>query len=69
MSIKALIVFELAKEEPGTSLRISTVCNFQTMKSFAELNRLLLKFLLLCQMDNQESSRKSIVEFSFLELI
>ena len=39
------------------------------MKSPAELNRLLLKFLLLGQVDIQESSRKGSAEFSFLELI
>ena len=36
-----------AKETPKTSLRINTVCNFQTMKSAVELNKLLLKLWLL----------------------
>ena len=36
------------KEAPRGSLRINTVCNFKAMKSVVELNRLLLKFLLLC---------------------
>ena len=39
------------------------------MKSLAELNRLLLKFLLLCQVGIQEGSPKGSAEFSFLELI
>ena len=38
-----LIAFALAKEAPGTSLRSNAAC------SFVELNRLLLKFVLLCQ--------------------
>ena len=44
------------KEIPETSLRINTVCNFQTMKSAVELNRLLLKFLITCHMDIQKIS-------------
>ena len=37
------------------------------MKYAAELNILLSKFLLLLQVDIQESSRKGSAEFSFLE--
>ena len=33
VSTKARIVLAQAKEVPGTSLRINTVCNFYTMKS------------------------------------
>ena len=43
----ALTVLALAKEAPGTSVRINKVCNFQTTESAVELNRIFLKFLLL----------------------
>ena len=36
------------------------------MKSAVELNRLLLKFILLCQVDIQESSREDNAKFNFL---
>ena len=48
---KALIVLALAKEAPGAILRINLIFNFQTTKIAAEVNRLLLKFLLLWQVD------------------
>ena len=50
MSTKAFIVLALAKKVSGmtASLKINTICNFQAMESTVELNRLLLKFLLLC---------------------
>ena len=69
MSTKAQIALAQAKETAGTSLRINTVCNLQTVKSGAELNTLLLKFLLLCQLDIQESSRKDNAKFSFLGIV
>ena len=39
------------------------------MKSTVELNRLLLKFLLLCYVDIQESSCKGNAKFNFLGII
>ena len=36
------------------------------MKTAAELHRLLLKFVLLCQVDIQESSREDNAKFKFL---
>ena len=69
MSTNGQIALAQAKEAAGTSLRINTVCNFQTVKSGAELNTLLLKFLLLCQVDIQESSRKDNAKFSFLGIV
>ena len=39
------------------------------MKSVVELNRLLFKFLLLCQVDIQESSREGNAKFNFLGII
>ena len=36
------------------------------MKIAVELNRLLLKFVLLCQLDIQESSREDNAKFNFL---
>ena len=39
------------------------------MKSAIELNILLLKFLLLCLVDIQESSREGNAKFNFLEII
>ena len=47
-----------AKEMPGTRLIINTVCNFQTMNGAVELNRVLLKFLILCHVDIQKISRE-----------
>ena len=35
------------------------------MKSAVELNRLLLKFVLLCQVDLQENSREGNAKFKF----
>ena len=47
------------KEISETRLRINTVCNFQAMKIAVELHRLLLKFLILCDVvDIQEISRE-----------
>ena len=39
------------------------------MKSSVELNRLLLKFVLLCQVGIQENSRKDNEKFNFLGTI
>ena len=69
VSIAALILLTLAKEEMGMSLRTNTVCNFQTMKSAVKLNRPLLKFVLLCQVDIQESFCGDNVKFNFLGII
>ena len=38
------------------------------MKTAVELNRLMLKFVLLCQVGIQESSRKDNAKFNFLEI-
>ena len=56
MSTQAQTFLLQGKEIPETSLRINTICNFQTMKSAVELNRLLLKFLITCHMDIQKIS-------------
>ena len=56
MSTKAQTFLLQGKEIPETSLRINSVCNFQTMKSAVELKRLLLKFLILCHVDIQKTS-------------
>ena len=56
MSTKAQTFLLQGKEIPETSLRINSVCNFQTMKSAVELKRLLLKFLILCHVDIQKIS-------------
>ena len=48
-STKARTFLLQGKEIPEASLWINTVCNFQLMKSTVELNRLLLKFLILFQ--------------------
>ena len=60
MSTKARNFLLHRKEIPETSLRIHTVCNFQTMKSAMELNRLSLKFLILCHVDIQKFLWKTI---------
>ena len=39
------------------------------MKSAVEFNRLLMKFLLLCKVDIQESSGKDNAKFNFLGII
>ena len=52
--LKAQFFLLKAKEMPETRSRTNTVYNFQTMKSAVELNRLLLKFLILCHMDIQK---------------
>ena len=39
------------------------------MKRAVELDRLLLKFVLLCQVDIQESSREHNAKFNFLGII
>ena len=44
-STKTLIVLAIAKEMPGTSLKINTI-KFLNRKTTVELNRLLLKFAL-----------------------
>ena len=62
---KTLFVWALVKEVPGTGLWINTVCNFQTRKSVVQLNRMLWKFLLLCQ-GIQENSHKDNVKSNFL---
>ena len=69
MSAKALIVLLLAKEQPETTLRINSVCNFLTMKSAVELNILLLNFVLLCLVNIQESCREDNAKFNLLGII
>ena len=39
------------------------------MKKAVELNELFLKYLLLCQVDTQESSGNDDATFNFLEII
>ena len=56
VSTKALTFWIQGKQVPEMSLRINTVCNFQTMESAVKLNRLLLKFLILCHVDIQKIS-------------
>ena len=56
MSTKAHTFLLQGKEFPEMSLRINTVCSFQNMKSAVELNRLLLKFQILCYVDIQKNS-------------
>ena len=68
-STKALIFIALAKEALGRSLRINKICNILTMKSAAELNRLLLKFVLLCQVDSQGNFLEGNAKFNFLGTI
>ena len=58
VSTKAPTFLLQGKEIPETSLRINTVCNFQTMKSAVELIRLLLKLLILCHVNIQKISLK-----------
>ena len=65
LSREALIVLVLAKVASGTSLKTNTICNFLTMKSVVGLNRLLLKFLLLYQVDIQESFGEKNAKFKF----
>ena len=69
MSKSAQTVLVQAKEIPGKSLRINTVCNFLTIKSAAELNKLLSRLLLLFHIDIQESSPKRNAKFNFLGII
>ena len=65
VSTKALIVLTLAsKRSIRKSLKINTFCSYLlNMKSVMKLNRLWLKFLLLCKVDVQESSREGNVNF------
>ena len=69
VSTKPQIVLAQVKEAPGESLRINTVCNFYTMKSVVELNRLLLKFLLLCYFVIQEGYCGDNAKFNFLGIV
>ena len=59
MSTKARIVLTQVREAQGTSLRISAL----------ELNRILLKFLLLCYVDVQVNSLEDNAKFNFLGII
>ena len=59
VSTEARTLLLRVKEISETRLRINTVCNFQAMKIAVELHRLLLKFLILCDVvDIQEISRE-----------
>ena len=58
VSTKSLIALTLVKEESRTSLKINTICNFQTMKSAVELNRLYVKKFLTNQCKVQFSRDK-----------
>ena len=69
VSKSAHTVLVQVKEIPGKSLRINTVCNFLTIKSAAELNKLLSRLLLLFHIDIQESSPKRNAKFNFLGII
>ena len=51
---EAFFVLALAKKASSTSLKIKTMCKFYAMKNTVELNRLLLKLLLLREVDIQE---------------
>ena len=59
----------LAKEVRRISLRINTVWNFESIKSAVELNRLLLKLVLLYQVHIQESSCEDNTKLNFLVII
>ena len=63
------MVLALTKKASVTSLKIDTICYFHTMKSAVELNRLILKFILLCSVEIQESSRKDNAKFKCLDVI
>ena len=52
------LVLTLVKEESRTSLKINTICNFQTMKGAVELNRLYVKKFLTNQCKVQFSRDK-----------
>ena len=54
------------KEATGTSFRINTICDFKTFKKAVELNRLSLKFVLLCHEDIHESYHKDNANFDSL---
>lgn len=54
------------KEATGTSFRINTICDFKTFKKAVELNRLSLKFVLLCHEDIHESFHKDNANFDSL---
>ena len=74
MSTKAAIILALAKAASRTSLKINPICNFLTMKSAVELLLILIystiiKILLLCLVDIQESSREDNAKFNFLGVI
>ena len=74
MSTKAAIILALAKAASRTSLKINAICNFLTMKSAVELLLILIystiiKILLLCLVDIQESSREDNAKFNFLGVI
>ena len=56
MSTKAQTSLLQVKEIPEMSLRINTVCNFQTKKSAVELNRLYIIKIPLCHVDIQKIS-------------
>ena len=56
------------KEATGTSFRINTICDFKTFKKAVELNRLSLKFVLLCHEDIHESFHKDNANFDSLSL-
>ena len=53
----------------STNVRINEFCNFFNHKKAAELNRLVLKLILLCQVDIQESSGIDNGTFNFLGII
>ena len=69
MTTKAQIALLQVKEAPGGSLRINTVCHFLILKSVVELNRLLLKFLLLCHSVIQKGYCGDKAKSNFLGII
>ena len=66
VSKKVLSVLPLLKEVSGMGLRINTLI-FKPWKVLR--NRLLLKLVLLCQVDIQESPREGNTKFNFLGII
>ena len=66
---KARVVLVQVKETPGRSLGINTASTFWNMEIAVELNWLLVKFLLLCQVDIQKSSPEDNAKFNFLGII
>ena len=74
MKTKALMILAIVKEAPRTTLTINTICNFETMKNAVELLLMLIystiiKILLICYVDIQESPHKDNAKFNFIGVI